>query len=30
MCRTNRLFEIDGIRKEMGLIIDYLGVFENL
>jgi type I restriction enzyme R subunit len=30
MCRTNRLFEIDGIRKELGLIIDYLGVFENL
>lgn len=30
MCRTNRLFEVDGIKKEMGLIIDYLGVFENL
>jgi type I restriction enzyme R subunit len=30
ICRTNRLYEIDGIRKEMGLIIDYLGVFENL
>ena len=30
MCRTNRLFEIDGIRKELGLVIDYLGVFENL
>jgi len=30
MCRTNRLYEADGIKKEMGLIIDYLGVFENL
>lgn len=30
MCRTNRLFEIDGIKKQLGLIIDYLGVFENL
>jgi len=30
MCRTNRLFEIEGMRKELGLIIDYLGVFENL
>ncbi|MZI94840.1 HsdR family type I site-specific deoxyribonuclease [Vibrio sp. CAIM 722] len=30
MCRTNRLYETDGMKKEMGLIIDYLGVFENL
>lgn len=30
MCRTNRLYEADGVRKDMGLIIDYLGVFENL
>lgn len=30
MCRTNRLYEADGLRKEMGLIVDYLGVFENL
>jgi len=30
MCRTNRLYESQGARKEMGLIIDYLGVFENL
>ncbi|MCU7931379.1 MAG: HsdR family type I site-specific deoxyribonuclease [Candidatus Thiodiazotropha sp. (ex Codakia rugifera)] len=30
MCRTNRLYEADGMRKDMGLIIDYLGVFENL
>lgn len=30
MCRTNRLYEADGVRKEMGLIVDYLGVFENL
>ena len=30
MCRTNRLYEHNGQRKEMGLIIDYLGVFENL
>ncbi|VFS42882.1 Uncharacterised protein [Enterobacter cancerogenus] len=30
MCRTNRLYETDDVRKNMGLIIDYLGVFENL
>lgn len=30
MCRTNRLYEADGVIKRMGLIIDYLGVFENL
>ncbi|MGD7034572.1 type I restriction endonuclease subunit R [Methylotuvimicrobium buryatense] len=30
MCRTNRLYETDEVRKDMGLIIDYLGVFENL
>lgn len=30
MCRTNRLYETDAARKELGLIIDYLGVFENL
>lgn len=30
MCRTNRLYEADGVAKRMGLIIDYLGVFENL
>ena len=30
MCRTNRLYEIDSVNKQMGLIIDYLGVFENL
>lgn len=30
MCRTNRLYEADGVDKKMGLIIDYLGVFENL
>lgn len=30
MCRTNRLYETDNTRKDMGLIIDYLGVFENL
>lgn len=30
MCRTNRLYEADGVVKRMGLIIDYLGVFENL
>lgn len=30
MCRTNRLYEANGMRKGMGLIIDYLGVFENL
>ncbi|MEH8261834.1 HsdR family type I site-specific deoxyribonuclease [Aeromonas veronii] len=30
MCRTNRLYETDEARKNMGLIIDYLGVFENL
>jgi len=30
MCRTNRLYEADGVKKEMGLIVDYLGVFENL
>lgn len=30
MCRTNRLYETDDTRKDMGLIIDYLGVFENL
>ena len=30
MCRTNRLYETDDTRKTMGLIIDYLGVFENL
>ena len=30
MCRTNRLYETDETRKNMGLIIDYLGVFENL
>jgi type I restriction enzyme R subunit len=30
MCRTNRLYESDGIRKQMGLVVDYLGVFENL
>jgi len=30
MCRTNRLYEADGVVKHMGLIIDYLGVFENL
>lgn len=30
MCRTNRLYETDDTRKNMGLIIDYLGVFENL
>ncbi len=26
MCRTNRLYETDDVRKDMGLIIDYLGV----
>lgn len=30
MCRTNRLYEAEGAQKNMGLIIDYLGVFENL
>lgn len=30
MCRTNRLYETNDTRKDMGLIIDYLGVFENL
>lgn len=30
MCRTNRLYETDSVNKQMGLIIDYLGVFENL
>lgn len=30
MCRTNRLYETNEARKDMGLIIDYLGVFENL
>lgn len=30
MCRTNRLYEKNGIKKQMGLIVDYLGVFENL
>ncbi|WP_286842397.1 type I restriction endonuclease subunit R [Idiomarina sp. UBA4206] len=30
MCRTNRLYETNEVRKDMGLIIDYLGVFENL
>ena len=30
MCRTNRLYETSDVRKDMGLIIDYLGVFENL
>lgn len=30
MCRTNRLYEADDVVKRMGLIIDYLGVFENL
>ncbi len=30
MCRTNRLYETDNVSKQMGLIIDYLGVFENL
>lgn len=30
MCRTNRLYETDDTKKTMGLIIDYLGVFENL
>lgn len=30
MCRTNRLYETDDTIKNMGLIIDYLGVFENL
>ncbi|AFV84413.1 type I restriction endonuclease subunit R [Alteromonas mediterranea] len=30
MCRTNRLYETDETRKNIGLIIDYLGVFENL
>ncbi|KUM53399.1 type I restriction endonuclease subunit R [Rheinheimera sp. EpRS3] len=30
MCRTNRLYQNDETRKQMGLIIDYLGVFENL
>ena len=30
MCRTNRLYETDDTRKEFGLIVDYLGVFENL
>ncbi len=30
MCRTNRLYETDSMKKQMGLIIDYLGVFENL
>tara|TARA_R110001583_G_scaffold10719_2_gene49377 strand:- start:3547 stop:6609 length:3063 start_codon:yes stop_codon:yes gene_type:complete len=30
MCRTNRLYETNDTRKTMGLIIDYLGVFENL
>lgn len=30
MCRTNRLYETDDTLKNMGLIIDYLGVFENL
>lgn len=30
MCRTNRLYETDNVTKQMGLIIDYLGVFENL
>ncbi|SGZ08082.1 Putative type I site-specific restriction-modification system, R (Restriction) subunit [Moritella viscosa] len=30
MCRTNRLYETGNVSKQMGLIIDYLGVFENL
>ena len=30
MCRTNRLYETNEVHKGMGLIIDYLGVFENL
>jgi len=30
MCRTNRLYETSQVRKTMGLVIDYLGVFENL
>ena len=30
MCRTNRLYQTEETRKDMGLIIDYLGVFENL
>jgi type I restriction enzyme R subunit len=30
LVRTNRLYETDDTRKTMGLIIDYLGVFENL
>jgi type I restriction enzyme, R subunit len=30
MCRTNRLYETETVKKQMGLIIDYLGVFENL
>lgn len=30
MCRTNRLYEAEGVNKQMGLIVDYLGVFENL
>jgi len=30
MCRTNRLYETGDAHKNMGLVIDYLGVFENL
>jgi type I restriction enzyme R subunit len=30
MCRTNRLYQTKDVNKTMGLIIDYLGVFENL
>ncbi|OCG05267.1 hypothetical protein A9G12_05945 [Gilliamella sp. wkB112] len=30
MCRTNRLYDADDVQKQMGLIVDYLGVFENL
>lgn len=30
ICRTNRLYETDDVRKDIGLIIDYLGVFENM
>ncbi len=30
ICRTNRPYEADGVRKDIGLIIDYLGVFEHM
>lgn len=30
MCRTNQLYDADDVQKQMGLIVDYLGVFENL